>query len=319
MRRTLLIPAIALALSLAPSSRADSICERLLCLGKNACASAIDYGKEVIKTRGARLLVKPAHPDSKLFAQLGWKFMPTTLSMALAVSVPSWYIVDTYIEQREELVNRQLDYLVENDLRFEQLQIAKEAGTLDSETVRRAAIELKSVWETYATRLMAGPIPNSTLMNELPKAERGEFPFQRLHTLVSSGVGNRQLTTEEKISLISLTHEYNLRLVLINIFAQKDRSRWQKAKTSSLHLFALTEEIEKDRFLSQAAQIGSERPDLFPQTYHIMQVDALNQFALKVASRVGIKHYKDNSTEEITLRDVRQEQVEEAGIPLPLN
>lgn len=286
------------------------VCDRFLCVGQQACHAAKRLGQEIVATHGARIFVRHPHGSSStLLKKLGIKVVPTLFSMTLLISAPAWWVVDSYVDSREEQAIRQIEVLIDNDLRFETLAIAKAHGTLDPESISRAGIALKTMWENYAFRLLEGPLTRDNLWADLPTAEQGDFPFQSLDTVMKKG--RSKLTADQKLVLVKLTHEYNLRLILLNVLADQDASSWQRLRAAKPHLVPFMKEMEDDAFIMTLATFGKTHPEWFLRTYRTMQEDALNQYAIRVGAAVGIR-------QAIGLKELREELMRESGLPSPL-
>lgn len=258
---------------------------------------------------------------------MGIKVVPTLFTMTLLVSTPAWWLTEDYIEEREESANQQIDLLIDHDIRFEMLAIAKERGTLDQEFLRRAGIQLKSLWESYAYSLLDRSFTDEDIRQDVKRAGQGVFPFQQLYITFSRGLepkpgvdlGKRspRLNDQEKEAMVRLTHEHNLRLILLNVYATRELSDWNQLKASRPHLMQVMNEISRDPFITELVVLGKKEPGLFLTTYRMIQEDALNLFSQKVAIALGIRYKNDLKTgTPITQRDLRDELVRESHLPI---
>ncbi len=242
--------------------------------------------------------------------------VPTLFASTLMVTVPSFVGLSMYLDHRQEQSLIQLDRLIETDLRFEPLLIAKENGTLDVDSARVAAVKLKILWEEYTTQLLSTPLTQEILLEDVKRAERGEFPFQHLRELFQEGVQPKPgavitrvtpaLSDAEKAELVRLTHYHNLKLVALNELLQ-GRSMGGFVKSQPL-LTEIIQSLDGDPFAQEFLKRIRDQKMNPLEAYHILQEDIQNQLDLSISSHLGIRfETTGNNPKTIDIEILRSE------------
>lgn len=363
-------------------------CQKVICGIKSVCTKAKVLGKEIVETRGGRVLVRKPTPEEVaypgwtegyltpnpdraqenrffrivelaplkeamgkyLFGKDGMRFtpfkglhqmafvtpvrkfmqqvlrkdlVPTLFASMLMVTVPSAIGLNMYLDFRQEQSLVQLDRLIETDLRFEPLLIARENGTLDTDSARVAAVKLKILWEEYTHQLLSIPITPESIRADVKRAELGEFPFQHLRELFQDGVrqkpgariqrASQALSTEEKFDLVYLTHYYNLKLITVNEMLQ-GRSMSDYVDNQPM-LLEIIQGLKADAFAQGLLQKIREQKANPLEAYHFLQEDVQNQMDLGIADKLGISFYTSGpEPKKIDIKILRAELLNDHNV-----